>query len=191
MPDYRRAYAPGGMFFFTVVTEGRARFLCQARARRCLKRAFAETRERWPFRIEAIVLLPDHLHTIWSLPEGNTDYSIRWAVLKKTFTNEWLADHGCEQAVSRSRKRNRRRGVWQRRFWEHMIRDPDDFERHCDYIHYNPVHHELAPCPHAWPHSSFERFVRQGHYSDNWGCACTGRVATPPNFAALQETAME
>ena len=144
MPNYRRVYVPGGMFFFTLVTQGRVPILTDPDARGHLRRAFVDCRSRWPFRIEAIVLVPDHLHAIWSLPRGDTDYSIRWAWIKKEFTKSWVAEGGVEEAVSDSRRRNRRRGVWQRRFWEHSIQDEDDLERHCDYIHYNPVKHGLV-----------------------------------------------
>jgi putative transposase len=123
MPNYRRAYVSGGMFFFTLVTEQRAPILTDPDARRLLRRALVDCRSRWPFRIEAIVLLPDHLHTIWSLPQGDAQYSLRWAWIKREFTKSWVAEGGTEKAVSDSRHRNQRRGVWQRRFWEHYIRD--------------------------------------------------------------------
>lgn len=169
MPNYRRAYVPGGMFFFTLVTERRARILTDPLARQLLREAFHGCRTRWPFRVEAIVLLPDHLHTIWSLPRGDTAYSRRLAWIKKEFTKSWIAEGGTEEAVSDSRHRNRRRGVWQRRFWEHSLEDEDDLERHFDYIHYNPVKHGLVRAPSAWPYSSFHRFVRLGAYPPEWG----------------------
>ncbi len=179
------------MFFFTLVTERRARIMCEPQARICLREAFQATRTRWPFDIRAIVLLPDHLHTIWALPERDSDFSRRWAFLKKTFTQSWLAGAGREQPVSVSRRKNRRRGVWQRRFWEHRLRDEGDFQRHCDYIHHNPVKHGLATCPHVWPYSSFQRLVGDGYYEPDWHCLCDGRVTPPPRFDDLAETAME
>jgi putative transposase len=169
MPNYRRAHVPGGMFFFTQVTEHRAPILTARRARLLLRRAFVECRSRWPFRVAAIVLLPDHLHMIWSLPSGDSDYSIPWAWIKKEFTKSWLAEGGVEEEISDSRRRNRRRGIWQRRFWEHCIEDDEDLERHCDYIHYNPVKHGLVRAPIDWPYSSFHRFVKQGDYPPEWG----------------------
>ena len=169
MPNYRRAYIPGGMFFFTLVTERRAGILTDTTARRLLRDAIVRCRARWPFRVEAIVLLPDHLHTVWSLPRGDSAYSRRWAWIKKEFTKSWVAEGGAEAAVSDSRLRNRRRGVWQRRFWEHYLEDEDDLERHLDYIHYNPVRHGLVNAPREWPYSSFHRFVKLGAYPLEWG----------------------
>jgi putative transposase len=157
------------MFFFTLVTERRAEIFAEPRARSLLRQTIVSCRVRWPFRIVAIVLLPDHLHTIWSLPPGDTDYSIRWSWIKKEFAKCWLAEGGTEQPISDSRRRNRRRGVWQRRFWEHLIRDEDELERLCDYIHYNPVKHGLVRGPRDWPYSSFHRFVKLGSYSADWG----------------------
>jgi putative transposase len=169
MPDYRRAHVPGGTFFFTLVTEHRAPILMDPEARRILRHALVRCRFRWPFRVEAVVLLPDHMHTIWSLPHGDSDYSTRWAWVKKEFTKSWLGAGGAEAATSASCQRNRRRGVWQRRFWEHCIEDEGDLERHCDYIHYNPVKHGLVRAPIEWPYSSFHRFVRLGVYPPEWG----------------------
>ena len=191
MPNYRRLFVPGGTFFFTVVTERRAGILCDPHARQCLREAFRITKTRWPFEIHAIVLLPDHLHTIWSLPDSDSDFSRRWAFLKKSFTQSWLKHAGDEQPISVSRRKNRRRGVWQRRFWEHAIRHEKELERHCDYIHHNPVKHGLAPCPHAWPYSSFHRFVREGYYMPNWHCLCDGQTTPSPKFEDLATTAME
>jgi len=172
MPNYRRVYIPGGTFFFTVVTENRAPFLCEDRARDILRSSIETCRHKWPMTIDAIVLLPDHLHTIWTLSTDDSDYSRRWAWIKKEFTKAWLAGHGKEQSRSDSRLRNRRRGVWQRRFWEHAIRNDDDLIDHVEYIHYNPIKHGLVKCPHNWPYSSFHRYVAQGVYPQDWGCAC-------------------
>ncbi len=191
MPDYRRAIVPGGTFFFTVVTETRAPIFAYDDARALMREAMAKTGRRLPFVVEAVVVLPDHLHTIWSLPAGDSDFSTRWSFLKRTFTKAWLSRGGREQITTESRRRNRRRGVWQRRFWEHTIRDEDDFRHHCDYIHYNPVKHGLATCPHGWVYSSFERFVRRGFYESDWQCACGGRRVETPDFEGLGQTAME
>ncbi|MCH8152146.1 MAG: transposase [Planctomycetes bacterium] len=188
MPDYRRAHVPGGTFFFTVVTEDRARFLCNRPARRMLRAAFRECRRRWPFTIESIVLLPDHLHAIWTLPRGDTDYSRRWAFIKKQFTKAWLASGGDEQNRSPSRRNDRRRGVWQRRFWEHTILDEADFIHHVEYIHFNPVRHGLANCPHDWACSSFPRAVRLGRYPMDWACTCEGQRAPVPGFERIMRT---
>ncbi|HSG68770.1 MAG TPA: transposase [Planctomycetaceae bacterium] len=170
MPDWRRAYVPGGSFFFTVVTDRRARILTTKRARTLLGQLIRECRDRWPFRIDAIVLLPDHLHTIWTLPTADTEYSKRWAWIKKEFTKEWIAKGGVEQSQTRGRIDDGRRGVWQPKFWEHTLRDEEDFERHFNYIHYNPVKHGLVKCPREWRWSSFHRWVREGVYPFNWAC---------------------
>jgi putative transposase len=182
---------PGGTFFFTLVSYQRARFLCDERARAVLRACLEACRRRHPFVIDAMVLLPDHLHALWTLPEGDGDFSTRFAVLKKSFTEQWLRGGGWEGAVSDSRRRNRRRGVWQRRFWEHLIRDQDDLNNHLNYIHYNPVKHGLASCPHAWAYSTFGQWVRKEVYAADWCCRCDHRRPTPPNFEPLDAMAME
>jgi putative transposase len=144
MPKDRRAFRPGGTFFFTLVTYGRRPFLCDELARTLLREAIEACRAVLPFTILAFVLLPDHLHAMWTLPPGDSDYSSRWKRIKKAFTRTWIAAGEWEGDVSDSRRRNRRRGVWQRRFCErqfreHVIRDNDDFERHLNDIHFNPV----------------------------------------------------
>jgi putative transposase len=126
MPNYRRAHAPGAMYFFTIVTNRRAPILVSDLARRCLRSAFLGARARWPFEITAVVLLPDHLHAIWSLPRGDAEYPRRWSWIKHDFTLKWLQGGGAEKAVSRAQQRARRRGIWQRRYWEHLIRDEQD-----------------------------------------------------------------
>ncbi len=138
-----------------------------------------------------MVLLPDHLHALWTLPPGDADFSTRFAVVKKSFTEQWLRLGGHESAISAANSRDRRRGVWQRRFWEHVIRDQDDLNNHLDYIHYNPVKHALATCPHAWPYSTFTRWVKKSSYADDWCCSCDGRAATAPHFDQIDTTAME
>ena len=170
MTQWRRAVCPGGTFFFTLVTEARQPILTTEQGRSILRTQLHACRRRWPFEILAMVLLPDHLHTLWRLPDSDSDYSRRWGWIKKEFTKAWLADGGCERLRSASRCRNRRRGVWQRRFWEHAIRDQEELNRHLDYIHYNPVKHGHAVCARDWPWSSFSRHVRAGFYSADWGC---------------------
>lgn len=127
---------------------------------------------------DATVLLPDHLHAIWTLPAGDTDYSKRWAWVKKEFTKRWLESGRPEQAVTAGRSRDGRRGVWQPKFWEHTIRDAKDLERHVEYIHYNPVKHGLVRCPHAWPWSSLSRWVGANLYPVDWACSCVCTSAT-------------
>jgi putative transposase len=174
MPNYRRAHVPGGSFFFTLVTNRRARLFTQPRGRHLLGSMFRRCLLRWPFTINALVLLPEHLHAIWSLPPGDDDYPKRWGWIKKEFTKEWLHVGGAEERVSDARRRERRRGVWQPRYWEHTLEDEDDFERHFDYIHYNPVKHGHVKCPRDWPWSSFHRWVARGVYSEHWACSQGG-----------------
>jgi putative transposase len=191
MPNYRRRLIPGGTYFFTLVTENRQPFLCTPLARRLLHAAIEECRCERPFDLVAIVLLLDHLHAIWTLPPGDADYSTRWARIKSQFTREWLTHGGDEQDRSWSRLRHRRRGVWERHFWEHHVRDDADYERHMHYTHWNPVKHGLAACPHAWPHSTFDKWVRRSVYEPTWCCACEGRVVRAPSFEGLNVEAME
>ncbi|MCA9069106.1 MAG: transposase [Planctomycetaceae bacterium] len=171
MPNYRRYHVAGGTYFFTVKTERNAPLFRDAANVRLLGEVFREMKNHWPLTIDAMVLLPDHLHTIWSLPSGDAQYPTRWAWLKKEFTRRFLAHGGKEQARSRSRRRHRRRGVWQRRYWEHTIEEEQDFEAHFDYIHWNPVKHGYVKCPADWPYSSFHRWVRNSVYPPNWACS--------------------
>jgi len=164
--DYRRMFCPGGTFFFTVVTEKRRPILIENIGR--LRAAFRHIKVRRPFDIEAAVVLPDHLHMIWALPEGDTDYSTRWSLIKRYFSAGLRA-----QATSPSQYTRREKGIWQRRFWEHQIRDERDWRNHFDYIHFNPVKHGLVLQAGDWPYSSFQRYVRQGFYAADWGTHCT------------------
>ena len=192
MPNYRRAFRPGGTFFFTLVTYRRARFLCDDLARDLLRQAIDTCRVDQPFGADAFVLLPDHLHAMWTLPDGDADFSKRWGRIKKFFTQAWTAAGGWEGAVSDSRRGNHRRGVWQRRFWEHVIRDETDLRRHLDYIHYNPIKHRLVDCAHAWQWSSFHRLVREGACDPTRCCGCGGRAPVAvPNFDGLDTEGIE
>jgi putative transposase len=161
-----------------VVTERRAPIFAAEAARAMLREALDRCQTFHPFDVDAIVLLPDHLHILITLPEGDADFSGRMTYVKSRFTRSYLAGGGDEQPRSRSRLRQRARGVWQRRFWEHAIRDLEDLHRHFDYMHYNPVKHKYVKCPHAWPHSSFHRFVAERRYERTWCCQCDG-IAVP------------
>ena len=191
MADYRRLYRPGGTYFFTVVTADRAPILCTHPSRDILRDVLHQCQLRWPFDLAAIVLLPDPLHTIWTLPDDDEDFSRRWGWIKKTFTQQWLRNGGREQAVSESKERRHRRGVWQPRFWEHLIRDTDDLREHLNYIHYNPVKHGLACCPHAWSYSSFDKWVRRKFYDATWACCCRDARMDRPMFSTLCVDQME
>ncbi len=190
MPNYRRNLLPGGTYFFTVVTEGRQPILLEP-GRTLLWQSVRQCLDEYPFTIDAMVVLPDHLHAIWTLPEGDAGYSKRWGCIKKEFTKAWLVLGHREQPVSRARRRERRRGVWVPRFWEHTIRDSHDFERHMDYIHFNPVKHGYARCPHAWASSSFHRSVRRGWYEPDWGCSCHRGCCSPMEFENIEGTVGE
>jgi len=167
MSEYRRYYVPGATYFFTVVTERRARLFENATARELLGNAIRHCQRRAPFESIAMVLLPDHLHALWTLPPKDVDYSGRWSLVKRTFTNGWLARNGGERSRTETRKRERRRSVWQRRFWEHLIRDENDLAKHFDYIHFNPVKHGYVKSPSDWPWSTFHRYVAEGHYPND------------------------
>ena len=138
MTAYRRNFIPGGCFFFTVnLADRRLRLLTENVE--ALRSAFRESCQRHPFAIDAMVVLPDHLHTVWTMPEGDRDFARRWRLIKSTFSRNFAAG----EPVSASRAAKSERGIWQRRYWEHTIRDEDDLGRHIDYIHINPVKHGL------------------------------------------------
>jgi len=169
MPNYRRWYIPGGTYFFTVVTFERRPFLTDETSRDLLRAAIEEERVKRPFKIIAWVLLPDHLHAVWSLPAGDARYSLRWQKIKEEFTKSFLAGGGQEGVRNRSRRAKGERAVWQRRFWEHTVEDEEDLERCVDYVHWNPVKHGLVTRVRDWPWSTFHRFVETGQYDIDWG----------------------
>ncbi len=163
MARYRRNFVPGGSYFFTVnLAERRLRLLTERVG--ALRAAFRYARSAHPFAIEAIVVLPDHLHAIWTLPEHDTDYSTRWRLIKAAFSRSLPRG----ERISASRAAKGERGVWQRRYWEHTLRDERDFTRHMDYIHFNPVKHGFVRRVADWPYSSFHRMVRLGVYPEDW-----------------------
>jgi len=168
MTDYRRASFEGGYYFFTVVTYDRRPFLTELLARECLRAAWRETEQRSHFEMIAVCLLSEHLHCIWKLPPDDCDFSLRWARIKAGFTRRYLTAGEAESAQSLSRNRKRERAIWQRRFWEHQIRDETDLQQHVDYIHYNPVKHGLVARVEDWPWSSYHRYAKTGLYSDQY-----------------------
>ena len=166
MPDYRRNRVPGGTFFFTVnLLDRRSDLLVRhIDARRDAVRG---VRTRAPFRVDAWVVLPDHMHCLWSLPEGDADFPGRWRAIKIAFAKSLPA---CEPRSAVMTNRGER-GIWQRRYWEHTIRDQPDFARHFDYTHFNPVKHGLVDHPADWPYSTFRRCVASGMYPSDWAAA--------------------
>ena len=170
MPNYRRTYGANA-YYFTVVTDHRIPILTSEKARTILREVWRIVRERHPFTTIAICLLPNHLHTAWTLPGGDDNYSIRWKEIKRQFTMRYLAAGGEEGRRSDSRQKRGEAAIWQRRFWEHAIGSDEDLARHVDYIHYNPVKHGLVKMARGWPWSSFHRDVREGYYDEDWGRA--------------------
>ncbi len=163
MTDYRRNFLAGGSFFFTVNLAERHLALLTENIDK-LRTAFRETRRHHPFTVDAMVVLPDHLHALWTLPEGDADFATRWRLIKSAFSRRLVTG----EPISLSRAAKGERGIWQRRYWEHTIRDANDFARHVDYIHINPVKHRLVARVKDWPYSSFHRMVKLGIYPADW-----------------------
>ena len=163
MTEYRRNLLPGGVYFFTVNLADRRSSALTVNIS-LLRNALATVKREMPFKTIAIVVLPDHLHCIWALPEGDCDYPTRWKKIKAVFSRSLPV--GERRSASRVAKGER--GVWQRRYWEHTARDDEDLRRHVDYIHYNPVKHGHAATAADWPYSSFHRYVREGVYPADW-----------------------
>ncbi|MEO6024852.1 MAG: transposase [Burkholderiales bacterium] len=168
MSRYRRSLTGGATYFFTVNTYQRQTILTHPDVRSALRDAIQYVRETMPFFVDAWVLLPDHLHTIWTLPEGDAAYGKRWGMIKAHVSGKCA--HVVEAKTPRNESRiKRREGIlWQRRFWEHQIRDDLDYQRHVDYIHFNPVKHGLVTRVADWPHSTFHRYVKHGVYREDW-----------------------
>jgi len=164
MPNYRRYRVPGGTYFFTVnLLERRLDLL--VRHIDDLRVAVRATKRDRPFHIDAWVILPDHMHALWTLPPGDDDFSNRWKSIKIRFVQKLPRT----ERRSKVRSAKGERGIWQRRFWEHVIRDDRDYENHMDYLHFNPVKHGYVNFVKDWPHSTFHRYVREGVYDENWG----------------------
>jgi putative transposase len=163
MSRYRRAKIKGGVFFFTVTLADRSSNLLVREIDR-LRHAYSMVRKRLPFETIAICILPDHLHALWQLPEKDSDFAARWTLFKSGFSRGLVP----AQLRSSSKVKKREKGIWQRRYWEHTIRDDADMERHVDYIHYNPVKHRLVSRVVDRPHSSFHRYVEQGLLPSDW-----------------------
>jgi putative transposase len=167
MSEYRRLYQPGGSYFFTIVTYQRTKILSLPDNITRLKSAMDKVMGKYSFTMEAFVILPDHIHCIWRLPPGDSDYSTRWRLIKGHISigiNEPVNERGEKK-------------IWQRRFWEHVLRDEEDWRRHMDYIHYNPVKHGYVVSPREWPHSSFRQALKDGLYAEDWGSGEPGSIS--------------
>jgi REP-associated tyrosine transposase len=163
MPEYRRNRVPGATYFFTVNLLDRRSDLLVVHIN-ALREAVTKVRRRSPFHIDAWVVLPDHMHCLWTLPEGDSDFPRRWWAIKVAFSKS-LPEINQPAPVT---LRRGERGIWQRRYWEHTIRDDRDYAAHMDYIHFNPVKHRFVESPGDWPFSSFRRCVAAGLYPLDW-----------------------
>ncbi|NES77302.1 MULTISPECIES: transposase [unclassified Okeania] len=169
MPNYRRPNISGGTYFITQVTYQRETWLCGEVGRKALREAIERVRDKHPFSIDAFVLLPEHFHCLWTLPANDGDFSMRLRLIKTYVTKHYKQELAINREISLSRQKRKESNLWQRRFWEHLIRDEQDFVNHCDYIHYNPVRHGLCTNPQDWQFSSIHRFIAQRIYPANWG----------------------
>jgi putative transposase len=177
MRRYIRSKTEGATFFFTLTLQDRsARYLVDHVAD--LRACMALVKARHPFDVDAVVVLPEHLHAIWTLPSGDSDYATRWMLLKQSFTRRLQERGALEEVSAASRGRKGERSLWQRRFWEHQIRDEEDLNRHIDYIHFNPVKHGWVLRARDWPYSSLHRFTREGKLPLDWGIS----AAIPGQF---------
>jgi putative transposase len=164
MVEYRRPKITGGAYFFTVNCAERKGIHTLTDNIELLRQSFRKVKRTHPFSIDAIVVLPEHLHCIFTLPAGDADFKTRWALIKAGFSRAVTAT----ERRSASRMSRGERGIWQRRYWEHLLRDETDFERHVDYIHWNPVKHGWVKQVKDWPYSSFHDYVRKGLYPEDW-----------------------
>ncbi len=163
MVHYRRSFIKGASYFFTLTLNDRTKTYLTDYIND-LKAAMQIVKKTRPYHTQALVILPEHLHAIWKLPENDSDYATRWRLIKRTFT-KMLKKHGLPL-------KNNDRGacnIWQSRYWEHTIRDERDLENHINYIHFNPVKHHYVTCAKDWPYSTFHEYVRQGILDENWG----------------------
>jgi len=174
MANYRRARVPGGTFFFTVVTFRRRPLFAQTEHRQILREAVQLVRQRHPFTVNAWVLLPEHMHCVWTLPAGDSDFSMRWGLIKSGFSRHAKGLCHREEWMSDSKRKRRETTIWQRRFWEHQIRSDEEYQIYMDYTHFNPVKHGLVARVADWPFSTFHRYVKLGVYPEDWGGGLPG-----------------
>jgi len=169
MSNYRRYRIAGATVFITLVTNHRVPFLIQPKARDLLQKAWRYVSKKHPFTTDAFCLLPDHMHMLITLPENDADYSLRIREIKRSFSSKYFSPNISHSMKSASLQSKKEAGLWQRRFWDHIIRDERDFRNHFDYIHINPVKHGLVDDLFLWQWSSFPRYVKQGVYDKDWG----------------------
>jgi len=167
LPNYRRAMLAGGTYFFTVVTYRRQGFLCDDDVRFALRDGIEQTRQSLPFEIDAWVLMPDHLHCIWTLLPDDADFGKRWGLIKR-YVSKHCGHLKRHNWMNASKYKRNESTLWQRRFWEHQIRDERDYKSYVDYIHFNPMKHGYVKRVADWPHSTFHRFVNDGVYPLDW-----------------------
>jgi len=176
MSRYRRASAAGASYFFTVVAYRRQAIPCNETVRNALRSAIETVRASRPFVIDAWVLLPGHLHCVWTLPDDDADFSTRWMMIKRAVSLACREDYRRAGLMTASKLKHRESTIWQRRFWEHQIRNEDDLARHIDYIHFNPVKHGHVQHAIDWPYSTFHRYVRDWVYAYDWAGAMDSAV---------------
>ncbi len=164
--QYRRAYAKGATYFFTANLLNRNGTLLTDYID-LLKQSIRTVKNSHPFHIDAIAILPDHIHTLWTLPDNESDFPLRWRLIKSGFSKNLPKT----ETISASRRKKGERGIWQRRFWEHLIRNEEDFANHVNYIHINPVKHGYVQKASDWRYTSIHKYIRTGILSSDWGCS--------------------
>jgi putative transposase len=175
-PRYRRAKHPGGTFSLPWQTYPRNHLFDQEEARRILREVIQRVRKAHPFTIDARVLLPNHMHCVWILPEGDDGFSMQWNLIKSLFSKEATTLYHVSEWMNDSKRSHKETTIRQRRFWEHQIRDGADYRAHIDYVHFNPVKHGLVRGVSHWPFSTFHRYVRLGIYPEDWGGEADDKV---------------
>ena len=169
MSQYIRSHTKGATYFFTLVSYNRRRIFCEDDFLQAFKKSIKQVQQQYPFEIIAWVQLPDHIHCIWRMPTNDANYSMRWSQIKRLTTQACPRYHLPIDDLSRSKVKRNERGIWQRRFYEHEIKNEADFIRYMNYLHYNPIKHGLVKMVVHWPYSSFHRYVKQGSYAQDWG----------------------
>lgn len=180
MPRYIRSSAQGGVYFFTLVAYNRRRIFCNADFLQAFKQSIKHIQHQNPFEVLAWVQMPDHLHCIWKMPNDDADYGMRWSQIKRLTTQSCPQYHLPHDKLSASKIKRNEKGIWQRRFYEHKIRNEQDLIMHMDYLHYNPVKHGLVDNVADWQYSSFHRLVGEGRYPADWG---SSEIKFPDSFA--------